>query len=52
MLQFVQLLQSNKPIFVGLLKTWALITAFSREWDYPADEVSSLAALRDDTLPS
>lgn len=50
--QFAQFLQSNKPIFVRLLKIWTLITAFSREWDYLVDEISSLVALRDDMLAS
>lgn len=50
MLQFVRFRQSNKPIFVGLLKTWPVIIASGREWDYLADEISSPVALGDDTL--
>lgn len=36
--------------FVGLLKTRPLISAFSGEWDYLADQISSLIALEDDVL--
>jgi len=50
MLQFVQFLQSNKPVFEGLLKTWPLITAFGRERDYLVDEISSLVALGEDDM--
>lgn len=51
-LQFVQFLHSNKPIFVGLLKTWPSITAFGWEWDYLADEISNSVTLGDDMSAS
>lgn len=40
----------KQACFVGLLKTRPLISAFSGEWDYLADQISSLIALEDDVL--